>query len=216
MQPYFFPYAGYFRLIAEADIFVIYDCVQFPRRGWVHRNRLKRADGAPGWLTLPVQKCARDTAIADIRLSADASQRLDAQIQRFPALRQGLGRDMLREAPVTGAAMPLVDYLERGLAACCAQLDLSFKPVRSSTLGIAPSLTAESRIIAIVRALGGSAYINAPGGRALYDPTHFARHGLALQFLNDYQGPAWSILQRLATDGAEEIKRALAPNCLAA
>jgi len=39
---------------------------------------------------------------------------------------------------------------------------------------------------------------------------------LALQFLNDYQGPAWSILQRLATDGAEEIKRALAPNCLAA
>jgi hypothetical protein len=40
MQPYFVPYAGYFRLFAASDLFVIYDCVQFPRRGWVHRNRL--------------------------------------------------------------------------------------------------------------------------------------------------------------------------------
>jgi hypothetical protein len=40
MQPYFIPYAGYFRLFAASDLFVIYDCVQFPRRGWVQRNRL--------------------------------------------------------------------------------------------------------------------------------------------------------------------------------
>ena len=40
MQPYFIPYAGYFRLFAASDLFVIYDCVQFPRRGWVHRNKL--------------------------------------------------------------------------------------------------------------------------------------------------------------------------------
>ena len=45
MQPYFVPYAGYFRLFAASDLFVIYDCVQFPRRGWVHRNKMFAADG---------------------------------------------------------------------------------------------------------------------------------------------------------------------------
>ena len=53
MQPYFVPYAGYFRLFAATDLFVIYDCVQFPRRGWVHRNQLPGANGQPNWLTLP-------------------------------------------------------------------------------------------------------------------------------------------------------------------
>jgi hypothetical protein len=47
MQPYFIPYAGYFRLFAATDLFVIYDCVQFARRGWVHRNRLPDGAGAP-------------------------------------------------------------------------------------------------------------------------------------------------------------------------
>ena len=56
MQPYFFPYAGYFRLFAASDLFVIYDCVQFPRRGWVHRNLLPDASGSERWLTLPLEK----------------------------------------------------------------------------------------------------------------------------------------------------------------
>ena len=56
MQPYFYPYAGYFRLFARADLFVVYDCVQFPRRGWVHRNRLTGADGQLQWLTLLLQQ----------------------------------------------------------------------------------------------------------------------------------------------------------------
>jgi WbqC-like protein family len=60
MQPYFLPYAGYSRLFAATDLFVVYDCVQFPRRGWVHRNRLVNTAGAersslPG--TLPVLAC---------------------------------------------------------------------------------------------------------------------------------------------------------------
>ena len=45
MQPYFFPYAGYFRLFAAVDTFIIYDCVQFPRRGRVHRVEVPGPDG---------------------------------------------------------------------------------------------------------------------------------------------------------------------------
>ena len=55
MQPYFAPYAGYFRLLATTDLFVVYDCVQFPRRGWVHRNQLPDAAGKLDWLTLPLE-----------------------------------------------------------------------------------------------------------------------------------------------------------------
>src|SRR6202011_2722341 len=76
MQPYFVPYAGYFRLFTAADIFVAFDCVQFPRRGWVHRNRLALTPGNSDWLTLPIQKSDRDTRIDELVFAPDARARL--------------------------------------------------------------------------------------------------------------------------------------------
>src|SRR5260370_23913658 len=67
MQPYFTPYGGYFRLFAASDLFVIYDCVQFPQRGWVHRNRLVDRAGKERWLTLPLAKAPQSVLIADLR-----------------------------------------------------------------------------------------------------------------------------------------------------
>lgn len=216
MQPYFFPYAGYFRLFAAADLFVIYDCVQFPRRGWVHRNRLTNATGAPGWLTLPLEKRPQETAINEIRLSGDAEARIEAQVPRFPALARGLGHEILTATLARSSGQPLVDILERGLAGACAALGLEFNTVRSSMLRIDPVLAGEQRIIAIIRALGASTYVNAPGGRALYDPAHFAEAGITLHFLDDYQGPAMSILERLGADTCEAIRSELAQSRLAA
>jgi len=80
MQPYFNPYAGYFRLLAAADLFVNYDCVQFPRRGWVYRNRLPDSNGAAGWLTLPLEKAPRSATFGDLRFPADSIARLDVAI----------------------------------------------------------------------------------------------------------------------------------------
>ena len=73
MQPYFFPYAGYFRLLAAADRFIILDTVQFPRRGWVHRNCVHK-DGKENWITLPIKKCPRDTLIKDLKFRPDADE----------------------------------------------------------------------------------------------------------------------------------------------
>jgi len=73
MQPYFVPYAGYFRLFSASDLFVIYDCVQFPRRGWVHRNRLVDRTGAERWLTLPIEKAPQDVLIRELRFPPDAA-----------------------------------------------------------------------------------------------------------------------------------------------
>ena len=55
MQPYFFPYIGYFQLIAAVDVFVVYDDVQFIKNGWINRNRIL-LNNAASWITLPVER----------------------------------------------------------------------------------------------------------------------------------------------------------------
>jgi hypothetical protein len=198
MQPYFVPYAGYFRLFAAADLFVVYDCVQFPRRGWVHRNRLPTADGRPGWLTLPVAKAPRETRIADMILAPDSAAAWAARMRRFPALAGSAGHPVLEA--VRAASGGLTDYLERALGAVCAALGLPFRTQRSSSLAIDPALRGQDRILAILDRLGGRAYVNAPGGRELYDPAEFARRGVDLRFLAPYAGAGWSVLHRLTTE----------------
>ena len=86
MQPYFAPYAGYFRLAAACDVFVIYDCVQFPRRGWVHRNKLPDISGQLKWFTLPLEKAPQETAINAMRFAWDTQARIASCARRFPDL----------------------------------------------------------------------------------------------------------------------------------
>lgn len=202
MQPYFMPYAGYFRLFAAADLFVVFDCVQFPRRGWVHRNRLPRADGKADWLTLPLARRPREALIRDMAFAADAAERMAAQCRRFPALARG-------DDPLVAATMAvggsLVDYLERLLGMAAARLGLPFNRVRSSAFGLADGLAGQERVIAAARAAGATRYVNLSGGVDLYDPAAFADAGLALAFLPPYRGPGWSILQRLLTEDAAAV-----------
>lgn len=47
MQPYFFPYIGYWQLIHAVDVFVIYDDGKMITNGWIHRNRILDYDGRP-------------------------------------------------------------------------------------------------------------------------------------------------------------------------
>ena len=54
MQPYFYPYMGYFQLLAAVDLFVVFDSVQFPRRGRVHRCEVPDGLSGARWLTLPL------------------------------------------------------------------------------------------------------------------------------------------------------------------
>ena len=83
MQPYFFPYAGYFRLLAQSDLFVIYDCVQFPRRGWVHRNKLPDIYGVTQWLTLPLLKASQDVLIRDLQFPPDVRAVVAERLRPF-------------------------------------------------------------------------------------------------------------------------------------
>ncbi len=212
MQPYFVPYAGYFRLLLGADLFVLYDCVQFPRRGWVHRNRLPDRENELQWLTLPLAKAPQSVAIKDLAFRPNAAAMLSAEFARFPLLtRAAEDATGLQQALLALDTYP-VDYIESLLALCAHRLGLPWRSIRSSSLQIPAELTGQDRILAITTAVGARRYVNAPGGRALYDPVRFAAAGVTLRFLSDYQGSYASILARLLEEPGDEIAAEIRAN----
>jgi len=208
MQPYFFPYAGYFRLFAQADEFVLFDCVQFPRTGRVHRS-----EHAPGvWLTLPLARQPRDVLIRDLQFAPDARAELDRRLAALPWLAQarGTAAEQLRahlHAPLAG----VVDFLEDGLRLVNRLLGVDTPIVRSSSLPIPAELRGQDRILAIAAARAARTYLNPPGGRALYQPEAFAAAGMALEFLPDYSGAHRHLLPALARGEAPAIAAELDP-----
>lgn len=207
MQPYLYPYPGYFRLMAAADCFVILDCVQFNRRGRVHRVELPSPTGGTEWLTLPLRRQARDVRIHELEFADDARASLDLRLRRFDWLFENRAanaatiRNQLH-APLAS----VVGFLEEGLRLVASLLDLHPVIVRSSSLPIAPSLRGQERILAIVRELGGDRYLNAPGGRDLYDAAAFAHAGVELAFLPPYEGAHRFLLPALLGVGAEAVR----------
>lgn len=205
MQPYFMPYAGYFRLMAAADVFVIYDCVQFPKGGWVHRNRLPDAQGELRWLTLPIQKPSLGTQIASLTFLPDAAEIMRERLQTFPDLYARMQENPLLAPSLRFDSRP-VDYLATQLEAVSAHLGLSTRFVRASSLQPSPDKPAAERVIEIVQKLGGSVYVNAPGGRELYDADMFADSDIELRFLAEHPGSKLSILHRLVHESSPGLR----------
>ena len=79
----FFPYIGYYRLFAKSDIFVIYDCVQYIRRGWIHRNQINDNSDNIQWLTLPIVKPEYNSKISEVRLKDEYISILKSRILKF-------------------------------------------------------------------------------------------------------------------------------------
>ena len=213
MQPYFVPYAGYFRLFAATDVFILSDDVQFTRSGWIHRNRLPNQNGDLRWLGLPLARAPVWTKIKDMVFREDAREALMIQLPRFSAT-----ADIMQRDPELGAALldlsgSPMDTIETLLRIACRRMDIGFPAVRASTLRIDPELTGLARLMAKIKLVGGGRYVNAPGGVALYDPRDFEREGIELVFLDPFEGSKASILHRLVHEDphriGEEIRRQL-------
>ena len=68
MQPYFFPYSGYFSLIKATETFILLDEVQFIRHGWIERNRILKPNEGWQYIHCPIEKHSRETRIRDIEI----------------------------------------------------------------------------------------------------------------------------------------------------
>lgn len=207
MQPYFIPYAGYFRLFAASDLFVIYDCVQFPRRGWVHRNRLVDATGTERWLTLPLEKAPQNVLIRDLQFPPNAARILADRLRKFPLVaKDPASIEHILAALCDVRGRPL-DYIERLLECTASYCGVPWRVMRSSTLNVPAEIRGQDRIIEIARRLGARRYVNAPGGRDLYDTGAFADAGIALRFLPDYAGSHASVLTRILHEDRNDLER---------
>lgn len=207
MQPYFLPYAGYFRLLAVADEFLVFDCVQFPRRGRVHRTEVPAPAGGTEWLTLPLASQPRDVAIRDLRFAANSRVKFDARLARHGWIENGHGPAAERvRAYLRGPMRTVTGFVEDGLRLVANLLDLDVPLRRTSSLGLAPDLRGEERVIAAAAAVGARRYVNAPGGRVLYNAAAFEAHGIELSFLPPYVGRYRYLLPALLQDDPASIR----------
>ena len=185
MQPYFFPYIGYFQLMAAVDCFVFYDDAQYMKGGWINRNRILR-NGSPAWWTFPVvhddyrlpinQRCySRNSDQIRSLLSKIEGAYADAPYYRivFPLLTELLNSN---NENVASYNICVLERLARHLGIKCNFL-------LASSFQESAALQAQSRVIEIGRHLGASKFINPIGGLELYENTHFADIGIELSFL---------------------------------
>jgi hypothetical protein len=203
MQPYFFPYVGYFQLLHAVDRFVFLDDVQYIRRGWINRNRIL-VDGRETLITIPVQHGERSDRICDIALDSS-----DWRRKRIELLRHAYAR-----APHFRAVLPIVAGVIEAPAATIADLarasvlrivDLLSIPasiVASSRAYGNQDLRGEERIVDIARRESATIYVNLPGGRELYHRDVFARAGMELRFVQprvpDYDQGGAAFVPRLS------------------
>jgi hypothetical protein len=185
MQPYLFPYAGYFQLVAAVDRFVFYDDVNFIKGGWINRNRLLR-QGAPAYFTIPLEGASPFMPID--RIETAPRERWLRKL--LDSLRHAYGR-----APHYEAVMPLVEAVllpesrsiagiaKRSVTLVSDYLGLRTAFVDSSRIFRNNALQGAARVLDICCQCGAREYLNLPGGASLYAATEFADRGMTLRFV---------------------------------
>lgn len=185
MQPYIFPYIGYFQLIKAVDQFVIYDDVNFINKGWINRNRIL-VGGQAYQFTIPLKDASQNKLILEIEISKDQAwkKKLLKTIQQsyLKAPNFGVVFPMLQEiiqTPYTNIAELTVQALIR----ICTYMDIDTEIIPSSRIYNNTHLKGPERILDICHQTGANAYINAIGGQELYDKNRFEQEKIVLSFI---------------------------------
>nr|WKN36986.1 WbqC family protein [Tunicatimonas sp. TK19036] len=187
MQPYFFPYIGYFHLISAADTFVFFDDVNFIKRGWINRNHIL-ANNTVYRFTLPLNKPSQNKAINEVYLNIDHKWR-DNFLRTI--------EQAYKKAPYFTSVFPLIETIVvdnsksqkiSSVAIESIKSTLSYLNIRkvlkvSSEIDYNRENPGEEKIISICKTLGATHYINAIDGQDLYSKDKFSDCGLELSFV---------------------------------
>lgn len=185
MQPYFLPYLGYFQIMKACDKYVVYDNIQFTKKGWIHRNRML-LNGKDAMFSLPLKS---DSDFLDInqRCLADGFEKEKNKI--LGQIKSAYGK-----APQFKTVYPIIEsifnypdanlfnYIFNAINTIKDYLQIETPLVVSSTIDMDHELKSKYRVMEIVKCLGGDTYINPIGGMELYDKQEFANSGIALHF----------------------------------
>jgi hypothetical protein len=191
MQPYLFPYVGYFQLLHHADIFVLLDDVAFINKGWINRNVLL-VNCAKYVFSIPLSGSSQNKLIKDTRLHSDIRVRhklLTTIKQEYKTAAEFESIFSLLQQVLLSAEEDVTALVLESLHRINAHVGLSVPIIRSSAITKAAGLVAQARIIEICLQLGAHEYINLPGGRELYSAAEFAQQGITLKFLHPHMTP---------------------------
>ena len=185
MQPYFFPYIGYFQLLNMVDKYVVYDTGKFSNNKWGFRNRIL-INGSPGFFRVKTLKASQNKQFNEIKVSDD----IESKKRMIHALECSY-----RKAPHFSEVMPMMEkfmfadydnlfeYNVTAIRMICNYLGIKTEILIFSELDHGRDLKRQYRIFDVCRTLGGDEYINAIGGMELYDFKEFRENGIELAFL---------------------------------
>ena len=218
MQPYLFPYLGYYQLAASVDHWVFADDYMFIKQGYIHRNSIL-VNGKPYRFTIPIKDKSSFRMINDhyaippfdpiLKIIADAYATAPCFSRVFPMVASVLDGRETNIARMAGASLHAVfDHLGIGIQAGW-----------SSTFRGHKHLKGQDRVLAICETLGASEYVNPIGGLELYDEADFATRGIRLLFhrmrpVSYRQGdlpfvPNLSMIDVLMHNGPDGVRRLL-------
>lgn len=182
MQPYFFPYIGYFQLIHAVDKFVVYDDVNYIKRGWINRNRILEK-GKSVYFTLETRGASQNKLINEVQVGENADKlvrTLKHNYSKAPFFQETIS---LVESLLRYEERNIARYVTHCLKGICDYLGIRTEILVSSRHTQKTDLKREQRLISICRELGCRRYINAIGGKKLYRHEDFLREGIELKFL---------------------------------
>lgn len=219
MQPYFFPYIGYFQMIKAVDTFVFYDDVNFIKNGWINRNKIL-INGQASYLTLQLKDASSFKLINQIAFNDNRNRLLKSIIVSY------------RKAPYFNEVFELVERCFRLDADKVASIAINSIMEVSSYLNLNTAFEVSSekyadtrgldrahRLIEICKRKNANTYINAMGGAELYEKSFFIENNIILafikpreisynQFKNDFV-PWLSILDVLMFNSVAEVQMML-------
>ena len=185
MQPYYFPYIGYWQLMNAVDKYVIYDDVNFIKGGWINRNRVLN-NGSASFFNVKMSNASPNLFINEIGAPNDLIYK-NKQIRTLEML--------YKKAPYYNECIDTIKsiimceeenlalYLKNGIMQIAHLLDMKTEFYLASEIDYSREKDAQDKVIDIVNILGGNVYYNAEGGKCLYDMKVFASESIELKFL---------------------------------
>ena len=185
MQPYFFPYIGYYQLMNAVDKFVILDDVNYINRGWINRNRIL-INGEPKLISMPLKDASQNKLINEIEIANDQKWRekllktLQYNYKKAPFFHDVV---LLVEKIILNKEQNLSTFIFTSIIAINKYLEIKTFIEPSSAKYNTKHLKAEQKILNICFQENATTYINPIGGTDLYSKQLFKDHNIELFFI---------------------------------
>ncbi len=181
MQPYLFPYLGYFQLMNAVDKYVFYDDVNYIKQGWINRNNIL-VNGKKHLFSFDLTGASSFKHINEIQINNNQKFKKTLQ-QSYCKAAFFKSVFPLIESIIDFNDSNLAHYVINSLKSISAFLNINTDFIKSSELAKDTTLKGQEKVIHICKLLGGSEYYNAIGGQELYSKHDFEVAGISLKFL---------------------------------